>query len=74
MICIIAGNEMEAEVWARGQQLAKSEWFYPRDVTDLYGKENFHVIVVGTAGQNVPSNYFEKILGIAQMRGRINRK
>lgn len=73
MICIIAGNYDEAKIWARGQLLARNEWFYPIDIHDLQQRENFHVLVVGTAGQNVPPHYFEKVLAIAQTRGRINR-
>lgn len=74
MICIIAGNYHEAETWAHSQFLAKSEWFYPTDEHDLLSRTNFHVFVIGTAGQNVPSNYFERIYALAQSRGRIGRK
>jgi fructose-1-phosphate kinase PfkB-like protein len=73
MICILAGNYEEARIWARSQLLANNEWFYPQDESDLIVRTNFHVVVVGTAGQNVPSNYFEKIYRIAQQRGRIGR-
>jgi hypothetical protein len=74
MICILAGNYKEAVTWARGQLLANNEWFYPNDVDDLYCRENFHVVVVGTAGDNVPASYFERIYALAQQRGRLNRK
>jgi hypothetical protein len=74
MICIIAGNYLEAKNWAYGQQLDSTEWFYPREPEDLLARENFHVIVVGSAGQNVPPNYFEKIFSLAKRRGRLNRK
>lgn len=73
MICIIAGNYLEAERFAAGQLLDQSEWFYPKDVNELLNKENFHVLVVGSAGQNVPPSYFEKVLRTAKTRGRINR-
>ncbi len=73
MICIIAGDELEAETWARSQMLAKNEYFYPTDETDLLRRSNFHVVVVGTAGQNVPSSYFNRIFSLAQQRGRLNR-
>lgn len=73
MICVIAGNYQEALIWAKGQLLDKEEWFYPTDFTDLMGKQNFHVVVVGSAGMNVPSNYFENLLRLAKTRGRINR-
>lgn len=74
MICIIAGNYLEAKRWADGQLLDDSEWFYPREPDELLKKENFHVVVVGTAGQNVPSSYFERIFNLAKSRGRINRR
>lgn len=74
MICIIAGNHREADIWANAQQLDKSEWFYPKDFADLNKRENFHVIVIGTAGENVPNNYFNMLFSLAKERGRINRK
>ncbi len=73
MICIIAGNYDEAWIWARGQLLARNEWFYPESIKDLMERENFHVLVVGSAGQNVPIAYFERAYAVAQTRGRINR-
>lgn len=71
MICLIAGNELEAEQWARSQNLERDEWFYPTDPSDLNAKRNFHVIVVGTAGMNVPASYFNKIYNLALTRGRM---
>lgn len=73
MICIIAGNEHEAWQWARAQILDKEEWFYPNDFYDIQKRSNFHVVVVGTAGQNVPEAYFERFLSMAKERGRIGR-
>jgi hypothetical protein len=73
MLCLIAGNHLEAERWARGQLLDESEWFFPSDPDELKSKSNFHVIVIGTAGYNVPPAYFERILHLAQQRGRIGR-
>jgi hypothetical protein len=73
MICIIAGNHNEAKNWAFGQQLEANEWFYPGDTQDLYGRENFHVIVVGSSGQ-LPTSYFEKVFNLAKQRGRMNRR
>ena len=71
MICIISGNYHEARTWASGQGLEDHEWFYPKDETDLLSRKDFHVIVIGTAGQNVPANYFERIWSLARMRGKI---
>lgn len=73
MICLLAGNYLEASRWARGQLLHESEWFFPYDRNELLTRDNFHVLVIGTAGQNVPSSYFEDILQTARRRGRINR-
>lgn len=73
MICIISGNYHEAETWASGQNLSKSEWFYPIDERDLMRYANFHVIVVGSAGQNVPLSWFNQFYGLAQTRGAIGR-
>lgn len=72
MICIIAGDEREAYQWARSQQLNRSEWFFPSDESALMARVNFHVLVVGTAGQNVPASYFNRIYTLAKERG--NRK
>jgi hypothetical protein len=74
MICIIAGDYLEAEKWAYGQELDSTEWFFPHEVEDLRRRENFHVVVVGTAGHNVPPSYFEKIFALAKQRGMVNRK
>jgi len=35
---------------------------------------NFHVIVIGSAGQNIPLSYFEKIYNLARERGRLGRR
>lgn len=74
MICIIAGNYREALTYARGMEFDHDEWFYPTTPDDLHNKENFHVIVTGTAGQNVHPMYFERVYQLAKRRGRINRK
>jgi len=71
MICIIAGSYQEAWIWARGQQLAKDEWFFPSKLQDLYNRENFHVLVADGAYRHAD---FEMIFRIARERGRMNRK
>jgi hypothetical protein len=73
-ICLIAGNSEEAYRFARLQSLEPSQWFYPKSPDELLFKTNFHVIVVGTAGQNMPSNLFEKIYQLALQRGKIDRR
>jgi hypothetical protein len=74
MICIIAGNEREAKQWAYAQMLDRSEWFYPYDSEDLIKRENFHVIVIGTAGENITPAQFERVLHLAKSRGKVNRR
>lgn len=71
MICIIAGNKLEAQRWASGQNLSDDEWFFPYSVDDLERRTNFHVVVVGTAGQNIPPMLFERIYSLAKRRGRM---
>lgn len=73
MICIIAGNHLEAKRWAEGQNLSNDEWFYPTDIYELSKKTNFHVIVIGSAGENVPQSYFNRIYTYAKSQGRIGR-
>lgn len=73
MICIIAGNYMEAQRFASAQEWEPNEWFFPMDELDLQRKSNFHVIVTGTAGLNIPPTYFDKIYNLAKKRGRIGR-
>lgn len=65
---------MEARNWAYGQQLSYDEWFYPKNMEDLKSRSNFHVLVIGTAGLNTPSAFFESVYNLAQTRGKINRK
>lgn len=69
MICIIAGNYLEAKRWASSQDLKDDEWFMPSDVNELNYKKDFHVIVIGTAGQNTPIGFFERVYQLAKSRG-----
>jgi hypothetical protein len=73
MICLLAGNYFEAETFARSQFLSRSEWFYPADEEDIKKRTNFHVLVIGTAGHNVPQSYFDRFYALAQTHGRIGR-
>jgi hypothetical protein len=70
---ILAGNYIEAKTWAYGQQLDDSEWVYPIDISDIRKYTNFHVLVIGTAGHNVPNSYFERVFNLAKHQGRIDR-
>lgn len=71
MICLLSGNFLEAKRYADANLLSEDEWFYPIDENDLSKRSDFHVLIVGTAGLNVPSSYFERILRLAKERGRI---
>lgn len=72
-ICIIAGNELEAYRWAQSQNLGKDQYFYPHSMNELRFKKNFHVLVVGTAGENSAPDTFEKLYQLALERGKIGR-
>jgi len=72
-ICILAGNELEAYQWARSQNLEKDQYFFPTSPNELLFKTNFHVVVIGSAGQNIPESMFNKIYTLALERGRIGR-
>lgn len=74
MICLIAGNIDEAETFASAHELDASEWFFPKDENDLLYRHNFHVLVIGTAGQNLPPSWFERFYQLARERGRFGRK
>lgn len=73
MICILSGNYLEAVRFAEAQNLSPTEWFFPLDEAELSLKSNFHVIVVGSVGENTPPAYFNRIYELAQKRGRIGR-
>lgn len=72
-ICLIAGNEHEALAFAKLQSIPKDAWFYPKDINELLFRTNFYVLVVGTAGQNIPPSIFEKLYNLALERGQIGR-
>ena len=71
MLCLIAGNYLEAQRYANAQLLEEDEWFFPRSEEELKLRKDFHVLVIGSAGMNVPSSYFERILSLAKQRGRL---
>jgi hypothetical protein len=71
---LLAGNADEAYRYAKSQYLEKDQWFFPKDVNELLFKTNFHVLVVGTAGMNMPPSLFEKIYHLALERGKIDRR
>ena len=70
---LIAGNYLEAQRFAAAHDLEDNEWVCPIDISDIYRYTNFHVLVIGTAGQNVPNSYFERVYQLAKQRGRIGR-
>jgi hypothetical protein len=72
-ICLIAGNEQEALNFAKLQSIPRGSWFYPKNINDLLFMSNFYVLVIGTAGQNIPSSIFEKLYQTALVRGQIGR-
>ena len=72
-ICLIAGNFSEAKKFASSQNWSSQQWFYPMDERDLLANSNFHVLVVGTAGENVPASWFNRFYNLALIRGRVDR-
>ncbi len=72
-ICLIAGNYEEALMFAKSQNIPKECWFYPKNPDELLFSQNFYTLVVGTAGQNLPSSMFNKIYELALKRGKIGR-
>jgi len=68
MLCLIAKNSLDAERWARSQELDDNEWFCPRTTVELLTKKNFHVIVVSF---DFHSGWFEKFYKLAKERGKI---
>jgi len=72
-ICLLAGNLLEAKRFASNQGLDEDQWFFPRTMSDLLFKSNFHVIVIGSAGMNTPPDFFEKVYKLALERGKIGR-
>ena len=53
--------------------LDADEYFFPFDEEELHTRNNYHTVIVGTAGMNVPSSYFDRLLTTAKKRGRIGR-
>lgn len=72
-ICLIAGNYDEALAFAKSQSIPRECWFFPRDANELHFKTNFYTLVIGTAGMNTPSTYFNVIYNLALERGKIDR-
>lgn len=70
-ICIFAPSEDEANKWARGQNLDKSQYFYPHSIGEIMLKSNFHVIVIGVG--NISSSQFESAYNLALERGKVGR-
>ena len=73
MICLIAGNYFEAKNFAYSQNWRQDEWFFPTDDKDLLERCDFHVLVIGTAGQNIPASWFERFYQLALQRGRTKK-
>lgn len=72
-ICLIAGNEHEALEYAKFQCIPKGAWFYPKNINELLFRSNFYVLVIGTAGQNIPPSIFEELYKTALQRGEVGR-
>jgi hypothetical protein len=73
MICIIAPDKLYGENWARGQMLAKNEYFVATEIDHLISYTGFHVLVIGIFN-GWDETYFNKLLAAAQSRGMRGRK
>lgn len=73
MIFILAGNYASAKKWAIAQMLSDDEWFASLDEEDLKSRNNFHVVILDSAGELSPI-FFERLFNLAHTRGRINRQ
>jgi len=69
MICILSPYYRTAKLWADTQNLNANEWFYCSDETDVVGKSNFHVLVIGEFDQQY-SVWFEKLYSLAKKYGK----
>jgi hypothetical protein len=69
MICILSPYYRTAKLWADTQNLNANEWFYCSDETDVTGKSNFHVLVIGEFDQQY-SAWFEKLYSLAKKHGK----
>lgn len=74
MICLIASSYINARKWAASQHLNDSEWFWPKDVTDLFQRTNFHTIVVEYGLEHVSNSQINRMLEVAWKQGKLNRK
>lgn len=70
MICLIAENEKAAARWARGQNLRIDEWFYAPNVFAIYGRKNFHTIVVPEGIENIHNDNLNRLLTAAWSCGQ----
>lgn len=70
MICLIAGTYKSAERWAKSQNLEPWEWFWPADVFVIYGKKNFHTIVVHDGIDNLSNDKLNRLLTASWESGR----
>lgn len=70
MICILAKDYREAEIWARGQRFHRLEWFFG-DEHIVSGFVNFHIIrLPGYFG--LPASYIDRLDALVEQRK--NRK
>lgn len=70
MICLIAGTAKDADKWARGQNLRAEEWFYGATLFHIYGKKNFHTIIVPENIDLLSNNELNRLLTAAWECGR----
>jgi hypothetical protein len=69
MICILAGNKLEAQRFAQTQEWDKSEWFCPLNKTEIMIHKKFHTLVIGTFWNSPVPAYAEDMYRLAKIYG-----
>ena len=70
MICLVASSYLFAKKWARSQHLRDEEWFYASDITELYKRKSFHVLLVVEGIEHVSNSYVNLMLTTAWEQGK----
>lgn len=70
MICLVAGTFKDAEKWAKSQNLRIEEWFFAKDLFTIYGKKNFHTILVHEGIDHLTNDQLNRLLTACWECGR----
>lgn len=70
MICLISGTLKDAEKWAKSQNLRVDEWFWAKDVFEIYKRKNFHTIIVHEGIDHLSNDQLNRLLTAGWEVGR----